>query len=136
MAFTYFELKEAERNREQAFRDNYYNFFTIFEEYYNPEKIKFVYIKNFFNDDETETILLYEDKIIRATKKELHYQFEENRNKVVNKSFYISKDCERETRLTITFDNDDAITFDNYKDSNVSWAWEYGQDIKELYKLL
>lgn len=136
MVYTYSDIKEEVKKRNELFRDQYNNFFIIFEELYNPEYIKFVYIKNIFNKDEVETIFVFEDKIVNVTKQNLHYTIEENREKIIKKTLFINKDPARDTRLTILLDNGTEVIFDNIKDSNNDWAWEYGEDIKSLYKLL
>lgn len=136
MNFTYDSIKEEVRERRSNFREYYLNFFDVFEELYNPELIKHVYIKNIFNDEKTETIFFFEDKIVIVSKQDVHFLIEEHRGKVINKVLYVSKQAHRETKLELTFENDKKIIFDNYKDSNDNWGEDYGFDIKELYKSL
>lgn len=136
MLFTYDSIKEEVRERREGFRDYYYNFFDIFEEFYNPELVKCVYIKNIFNSNKNETIFFFDNKVVSVTKKDIHFTIEENRSKIIDKVIYVSEHSSRQINLELTFDNGEKIVFDNYKDSNESCAGEYGLDIKELYKLI
>lgn len=134
MYYDYNEIKEEVRKRVEPFRENYINFFDVFEEFYNPDSVKSIYIKNIFNNNETETIFFFENKLVIVSKKDLHYSIVENRNGVISKAICVSKQASREINLELTFEDGKKIIFNNFKDSNVDWAEDYGLDIKEIYK--
>jgi len=136
MIYTYKELKMEYGRRNNIFREAYYNFFSLFEDLYNPEDIKFIYLKNLFNSKEVETFFFFENKVVKVTKSNLHYNFEEFIHGNIKKFLYASEGFEREVQLKLFFDDQTELLFDNYEDSNPDWYWEYGQEIKELFKLL
>lgn len=138
MGYTYDEAKKEYVNRKQLFHETYYGFFELFEDLYNKDEIKFFYSRNLLNSEQTETIIFFENKFVKATRDELHYNLEEYNYKTVKKELYASKGFEREVRLNLVFDNLIELSFNNIKDSNNNsdWQLEYGQDIRELFKML
>lgn len=136
MLYTYNDLKMHCANRVDIFRAQYVNFFEILEDLYNSEEIKKVYIKNLFNSNEVQTFFFFEGKIVKMTISDLLFNIEEIKYGIVKKQLSTSRKFERVVQLKLTFDDSSEIIFNNCKDSNPDFQWDYGQDIKELYKFL
>lgn len=136
MLYTYNDLKQYYANRTSPFREIYNNFFEIFEDLYEPKEIKYVYLKNLYNPNDVQTILFFDDKIVSVIKSDIYFNFEEIRFQVVKKHLTTSRNFEREVQLKLTLDDGCELVFHNLNDSNIDWAWDYGQDIKELFKSL
>ncbi|MGE7811219.1 hypothetical protein [Lysinibacillus capsici] len=136
MLYTYNDLKMHCANRVDIFRAQYVNFFEILEDLYNSEEIKKVYIKNLFNSNDVQTFFFFEGKIVKMTISDLLFNIEEIKYGIVKKQLSTSRKFERDVQLKLTFDDSSEIIFNNCKDSNPDFQWDYGQDIKELYKFL
>lgn len=136
MIYTYSEIKIEYASRNQLFREVFYNFFELFEEIYDKDAIKFIYLRNLFNSDEVETIIFFENKLVKITRNDSHYIFKDYNYKSVQKELVVSQGSEREVILKIIFDDKVELVFNSLKDSNKDWCWDYGQDIKELFRML
>ncbi|MFJ8064890.1 hypothetical protein ACIQYS_09675 [Psychrobacillus sp. NPDC096426] len=134
MQFTYLEFKKdlmTSRSYHSFGRD----FIELFEELYDIEHIQAMYLRNQFNKEELEIIFFFTNKIVVVTKESSHFRFDENSGKVISKNLYIAKDMDRKIELVINFDNKETLTLENYKDSNPDMAWDYGHEIKEIFKI-
>lgn len=133
MIHTYDDLKQYYNNWTAPFRNVYNNFFEIFEALYDAQEIKYVYIKNLFNSNEVQTFFFFQDKTVKISKSDIYFNFEEIKYQVVKKHLTTSRNFERDVQLKLTLDDASELIFHNLEDSNPDWAWDYGQDIKELF---
>lgn len=138
MGYTYNEAKKEYANGIQSFHNAFYGFFELFEDLYDKDEIKFFYIRNLFNSEQTETIIFFENKFVKVTRNDLHYNLEDYNYNKVKKELFASNKFEREVRLKLVFDNLIELSFNNVEDtnSNIHLQLKYGQGIKELFKML
>ena len=90
------------------------------------------------NSEQTEIIIFFENKFVKVTRDDLHYNLEDYNFSKVKKELYASRGFEREVRLKLVFDDLIELSFNNVTDSNSDsdWQLEYDRDLKELFKML